>query len=204
MKKVLLSLIAAFLFTATATAQHKFISWGVKAGLNFAGATEFVSQIQDGSITSRADFQGGLFVEIRPLKCLSVSADVLYSGQGYKNEGTLNGKPFSVTAKLGYFNVPILANFYIWKGLALKTGVQLGVNINSNISFTGIQLDADNAIRNADLAIPVGLSYSFNWGLIIDARYTFGVSDISYDSIKELALGKTRNQVFSLALGYRF
>jgi len=48
------------------------------------------------------------------------------------------------------------------------------------------------------LSIPVGLSYDFKFGLILDARYNIGVTNLAKNA------GYTRNSVFAVTAGWRF
>ena len=83
---------------------------------------------------------------------------------------------------MDYINFPIVANFYILKGFALKFGIQPAVNVkaaysestySSDISYSSRGVD----IKTFDLSIPVGLSYEFmNRNLVLDARYNIGLT----------------------------
>lgn len=52
---------------------------------------------------------------------------------------------------------------------------------------------------NADFSIPIGVSYDCPFGIILEARYNIGVSNIVTSD-----LGTARNSVFSIMVGYRF
>lgn len=52
--------------------------------------------------------------------------------------------------------------------------------------------------RRSTCRIPVGLSYDFKFGLILDARYNIGVTNLAKDA------GCTRNSVFAVTAGWRF
>ena len=120
----------------------------------------------------------GVFADYRFSNLFALSADVLYSRQGTKGEG--------VKVKTDNLNIPILANFYLVKGLAVKAGIQ-----------PGFLLKAKN--KKADVAVPVGVSYLFNCGLILDARYNIGLTSLAKD--KDIV---TRNSVFAVTAGWRF
>ena len=140
----------------------------------------------------KAGFVGGVEAEyhVSPLFGLSVGA--LYSMQGAKV------KDADEESKLNYINVPILANFYVANGLALKAGIQPGFKTSAKLKTNGIEVDYDKLgieIRSVDFSIPVGISYEYS-NFCLDARYNFGVNDIVKDGKK--------NSVFQLTLGYKF
>ena len=118
-----------------------------------------------------------------------------------------------MTYKLDYINIPIVANAYVYKGLALKFGIQPGFNISSKVT---VDMNGSSGTRSIsrdvktfDLAIPVGLSYETKFGLVVDARYNIGVTKVydacyynSYtDTFEELV---SRNCVVQLTVGYKF
>jgi len=151
---------------------------------------------------------------------------VLYSRQGSTDKATwtergpgggfvTESEEFSY--RLNYLNIPILANFYVTKGLALKAGIQPGFLIGSKLRVRSndgpwetADLKDENLFRTTDIAIPVGLSYTLDYGLVIDARYNFSLNDIATDTFKEEIaqeggdLKKIKNRVFSLTLGWKF
>lgn len=91
------------------------------------------------------------------------------------------------TSKLDYINIPILANVYVTKGLAVKLGIQPAFNVNSK---------ADVDAKSFDFSIPVGLSYEFS-NVVLDARYNWGLTKIFEN-------GDSKNSVFQITLGYKF
>ena len=124
----------------------------------------------------------------------------LAMGINYSQQGAEQDK-VDVTYKMDYITVPVVANFYIVKGLAIKAGVQPGFNIKANMEASNnVNADFDEAVKKFDLSIPVGLSYEFH-NVVLDARYNLGVT-------KMFDLGKvdldTKNLAFQLTLGYKF
>ena len=73
----------------------------------------------------------------------------------------------------------------------MKAGVQPGFLLGANDGMK-------DAFKTFDLAVPVGVSYDFNCGLILDARYNIGVTNLAKDA------GCTRNSVFAVTAGWRF
>ncbi len=103
---------------------------------------------------------------------------------------------------MDYINIPILANVYLYKGLALKAGIQPGFNVidkykisGGGASVTGNMSDILD-IKRFDFSIPIGISYEHS-NVVIDARYNFGFTEAFDDT-------DFNNRVFQLTLGYKF
>lgn len=204
MKKVIL--MAAFMLSTVATfAQNEVGQFSIqpKLGLNIADMTN----ADDSKV--RYGFVGGVEAEYGLTDIFGISAGVLYSQQGVKYDG--DGSDFGGTMKLDYINVPVLANIYVVKGLAVKIGLQPGFKVNDevkvNANGVGVSVGINDAlhaagakggVKSVDLAIPVGLSYEYQ-NFVIDARYNWGVTkalDFEGES--------SRNSVFQITLGYKF
>ena len=186
MKKILV--VAALMLSSVSTfAQHAVGSFNLqpKVGVSIANLTEVKGS------DPRVGVVAGVEGEYQASDIFSVSAGVLYSMQGAKLTD-------DVTNRLDYINVPIMANVYVVKGLAVKLGVQPGFNVSNKLKVNN--LDAfDNPVvkaQSVDVAIPVGLSYEYN-NFQLDARYNWGVS-------KAFKLTDAKNSVFQITLGYKF
>lgn len=115
MKKIML--VAALMLSSVATfAQHAVGSFNLqpKVGVSIANVTEFKGT------DPRVGIVAGLEGEYQATDIVSVSAGVLYSMQGAKGNW---GDLIDATNRLDYINVPIMANVYVVKGLAVKLGV---------------------------------------------------------------------------------
>ena len=118
----------------------------------------------------------------------------------------------------------MLANFYIWKGLALKTGFQVGFSVrdkfdtqygigplqNGKMYHYDASIPRPSAVvrgrltdkevcKSIDFGIPIGISYEYR-NVIIDARYYFGLTDMD-DTFNAEA---SHNRCLSITLGYKF
>lgn len=176
-------------------AQHATGSFTLqpKVGLNIASLTK-----ADGA-DPRFGVAAGVEAEYQATDIFSLSAGVLYSMQGNKFDYTAVGKTITATNKVDYINIPILANVYVVKGLAVKLGVQPGFKVNDQLKVSGLgesqTADVDKA-ESFDFSIPVGLSYEFS-NVVLDARYNFGCTKVFDGS-------DSRNSVFQITLGYKF
>lgn len=189
MKKLILMAVMA-LATVSSFAQHAVGTFTIqpKVGLNLANVTDGDGDIRVGAVAG-AEF------EYQISDIFSLSAGALYSMQGCKGE--VEG--YDATVKLDYLNIPILANVYVAKGLAVKLGIQPGFNVTSKASVekSGTKVTTDlDGIESVDFSIPIGLSYEIN-NFVIDGRYNLGVSKIMDGS-------DSKNSVFQFTLGYKF
>ena len=197
MKKILV--VAALMLSSVSTfAQHAVGSFNLqpKVGVSIANLTELKDT------DPRVGVVAGVEGEYQASDIISVSAGVLYSMQGSKYEYELHNQKYKSTNKLDYINVPILANVYVTKGLAVKLGVQPGFNVSSSNkqevnTFAGSGSSTfDVKAKSVDFSFPVGLSYEYN-NFQLDARYNWGLT-------KAFENGKAKNSVFQITLGYKF
>lgn len=160
-----------------------------KIGMNVASLTK-----SDGA-DPRIGLAAGVEAEYQATDIFSISAGLIYSMQGNKYEV----KSVTATQKLDYINIPILANVYVVKGLAVKLGIQPAFNVSDKVKFSGGGSSLENEDLGAesfDFSIPVGLSYEYS-NVVFDARYNFGVTKV-WDG------GDPMNSVFQITLGYKF
>lgn len=193
MKKLFLMAVMA-LATVSSFAQQAVGTFTIqpKVGLNLANVTNGDGDIRVGAVAG-AEF------EYQVSDIFSLSAGALYSMQGCKGEVNVEGFDVDATVKLDYINIPILANVYVAKGLAVKLGIQPGFNVTSKASVekSGTKVTTDlDGIESVDFSIPIGLSYEIN-NFVIDGRYNLGVSKIMDGS-------DSKNSVFQFTLGYKF
>ena len=149
---------------------------------------------------SRIRLPLGAEFEYRLTPVFSLSAGALYSMQGCKGVVEVDeGNSGEVTAKLDYINVPILANVYVVKGLAIKLGIQPGFNVRHKATATvsGVNVTTNlPGVKSVDFSIPIGVSYEFN-RFVIDGRYNLGVT-------KLIDGADSKHSVFQFTFGYKF
>ena len=116
---------------------------------------------------------------------LSLSAAVKYEQLGWewKNANTV---------KLDYIDIPLMANFYVAKGFALKVGLQPGFLVNDN---------ANGECKSFNFSIPVGLSYEFKNGITLDLRGGYSLTRVDKFDGNDL---KYYTDGGSLTIGYKF
>lgn len=186
-------MIAAMMVAAVgANAQNEVGGVALKpmAGVNLATMTS-----TDGS-KMRVGLVAGVEGEYGVAEKFGVTAGVLYSMQGVK----FNALGVDLTYKLDYINIPILANYYLTKGLAIKAGLQPGLNVTKKLKAEAGGNSAEESlgegVNSFTLAIPVGVSYEYN-SFVLDARYNLGITSA-------LDVSGSEHSVFSFTLGYKF
>ena len=153
-------------------------------------------------------FVGGAEFGYNIADAFAVTAGALFTMQGAKSEDTNHTKDASTTTT--YINVPIMANYYIAPGFAIKAGVQPGFLISAknkeskNINGTWVDYDRSGTdeLKKVDFSIPVGLSYEFS-DFVIDARYNIGLTNIIDSALSDLTDTKIKNSVIMLTIGYK-
>jgi hypothetical protein len=199
--------MALIAITLSAQAQHEEgdVTIQPKVGIT-------ISNITDGD-KSKVNLAYGVEFERFFTDQFSASLGIMFTNQGCKwNIYSLDGADnVSDDMKLDiyYGTLPIMANYYVLPGLALKAGIQPAFRVKARIEFNGEKMDFDNAIdaifdgndnkmRTFDLSIPVGLSYEFK-RVTFDARYNFGVTKLISNTDESIY-----NKVFIMTLGYKF
>lgn len=165
----------------------------------------------------RAAFAIGAEAGYQVASKIAITAGLIYSVQGFQRGESLeySDKILSIEDNgkltLGYLNVPILANFYIFKGFAVKAGIQPGFllsakrkdDVTGKYAAAGMSkhktVDIKDHCNTVDFSIPVGLSYEFKNGIVLDGRYNIGLTNVSKDDNV-----KATNSVFQIGVGYKF
>ena len=205
--KKLFTLVALMAMSLTAFAQHEEgdITIQPKVGIT-------ISNITDGD-KSKVNVAYGVEFERFFADQFSASLGVMFTDQGckydiYSADGAGNVSD-DMKLDIYYGTLPIMANYYVLPGLALKAGIQPAFRVKARIKYKGEKVDFDNYIdmmfkgegnklNTFDLSIPVGFSYEFK-GITFDARYNIGVTKLISNTDESIY-----NKVFIMTLGYKF
>ena len=194
MKKMMMMLVMATV-ALTASAQNTLRDNGTitlqpKVGVGIGMLSGEWTQASGVDNKSRVGFVAGVEGEYYVNDWLGIAAGLNYAQQGWKFEG--GGE--SATTKLDYLNVPLTGNFYVAKGLALKTGVQFGFLMSAKDEG----VDIKDGCEKLNLSIPIGVSYEIS-DFVVDLRYNVSVSKaFKADG------SKMRSDLFQVTLGYKF
>jgi hypothetical protein len=182
--KNLAIIVAAFFISTTVFSQE--LDLGIKIGSNFAS----ISYAKEDSST-RTGIQAGLFAGIKFNDKVGINLDVLYSQQG----ADFNAGAFDLT----YVNLPLVLKYYLVSGLHIQLGPQFGILIDKSLSET-LTNDYEEIVESQISGI-IGVGYDLPFGLRIDGRYNFGLTDISKSVAENEGI---KNSVFTLAVGFAF
>lgn len=227
MKKLfLMAAIAVFGFTSSLNAQN--VSFGVKAGVNFAnlaGDFGYNDGYYDGysrDTKAKVGFHIGGLAEIMLSEKFALQPELLFSSQGYKTEyydDNDNKQDNNVT--LSYITLPIMAKFYPIENLAIEMGPQVGLLISANDEEVEYyndlypeddQIESKDLYKGVDFALNFGASYKMDSGLFFSARYNLGLAKVDdedyYDDGIDDDFGlfsfSRKNRVIQLSVGYMF
>lgn len=193
-------LIAAVMISGAAMAQSP-VKFGLKVGGNFANNTQSVSGnglSLSASFSSITSFYAGGFVTL-PIGAKSAfQPELLVSSQGAKMD--------EVKTNTLYLNIPLMFKYNVVAGLHAEAGPQVGYLLSAKAKYNGDSQDIKDGYKSLDFGLNVGAEYQFPIGLSLNARYNFGLANISKsDEGEDLGYtSKVKNTVFSLGLGYRF
>ena len=195
MKKIMMMLVMATV-ALTASAQNTLRDNGIftlqpKVGVGIGVLSGEWKQASGDSNKSRVGLVAGVEGEYYVNDWLGIAAGLSYAQQGWKFEG--NG--VDETTKLDYLNVPLTADFYVAKGLALKTGVQFGFLMSAKAG----SLDVKDDCEKLNFSIPLGISYEIS-DFVIDFRYNMGLNKTN----KADNGNKARSDLLQITLGYKF
>ena len=158
----------------------------------------------------------GVELEYQVAKHLGIAAGVNYmqAGTAWKDVTHKEVTYKDMKIETGYVTVPVVANLYLCKGLALKSGVQFGFLTNAKMKSTAETKEGNitnkmeydkkcmDDLNKFDLAIPVGISYEFKVPIVIDFRYNIGLSKVNKDNMFS---GKScQSHTCTITVGYKF
>jgi hypothetical protein len=128
-----------------------------------------------------------------------------YSYYGYNYNGSLYERalnPDYQKARNFYFNIPVTANFYIFKGFAVKGGIAFNIlstakiGGDSELNFGREAVKVRDLYKSVFISAPIGVSYEIK-NIVFDARYSVSITNVS-------DYGEATYLPLSLTVGYKF
>jgi hypothetical protein len=179
------------------------VSIGPRLGLNL---TDMHGDVSNNSILP--GFTGGLFIMYSDVNHFGISGDILFSQKGYTYDNNNN----DFKQRINYLEIPVLARYFLNKTGTFRPnlfvgpaiGFKLNAKQNDKTENGRSVADYDNSsdFNSVDFGLVGGIGLNFQVGqgkrILFDARYNYGVSDISK------ANGSIGNSTISLVFGYGF
>ncbi len=212
MKKIVLSLGAALLLAAGAQAQT---SYGLKAGVNLGKYSNVDEDLKDYEKMNPSFYVTG-FADIPVATNFSIQPGVSLQGKGAKYKASGDIGEGSLTRNVMSVEVPVNAVYYIPTGSSgsvfLGAGPYIGFNVSGKDKVSGelegwegsntnkLKFSGDDKDMNLiDAGANFMAGYRFNNGLLINAGYNLGLSQLVPEADKTIS-----NRVLSFGVGFQF
>ena len=231
MKKILTLLCVVLLSQSSYSQYESDYSIGVMGGISIGKIENLgeiiISEDYYSNYTldenRRIKGMGGIFFNARiPETILAFQPEVSYS-QKYMNlhYNDIYGLWYDMDFKYQFVNVGVMAKVYTVGGLNFEVGFQMGFNITPNhieyhsngeqLGLSGSDIETRDQLRkvlkgNNDFSVMAGVSYEFPFGLYIDGRYLWGVSDVVTTEYNPYKFIENKNKANSIVIsvGYAY
>ncbi|HRE38196.1 MAG TPA: porin family protein [Chitinophagaceae bacterium] len=194
MKKIVLVSVLA-LSTMFVNAQ---VTFGVKGGVNFATLGGDDADELEGKKSNTGFYLGGT-VNVPISSNFAFQPELIYSA----NQGMeFRESPLELNYNLGYLNIPLMLQ-YRNSGFIAEAGPQIGFLMSAKAKISdGTNTDEEDIkdeFKGTDFGVNLGLGYQFSNGFGLNARYTFGMSNIIDETDVDV-----KNRVFSVGVFFNF
>ncbi|KUJ53195.1 porin family protein [Chryseobacterium sp. JAH] len=215
MKKLLLVASVVLMGVAVKAQETRF---GVKAGysLTMLKVDGDQDDLEERTTDPSHTFYVGGLVEHKFSDTFGIQGELLYSPLGGKedynvSEGQLYFREKSKVT-FGTLLIPVSAKYFITENLSVALGASFGVIlsakqktvIDAGIGIPGLELEGDDEVDIKDdvntlnIAPFLGAEFMLENGLFFDARYNYGISDLSKSE------GKITNSFLQVGVGFKF
>ena len=186
MKKVFLA------FSAIAIAVVVQAQIGVKGGVNLSS---WRGDDAEGT-KAKVGFYGGVFYNFKIQKSWSMQPELVFSAEGAQSE---TNSDFKFKWNTNFLNFTPLLRYNTSSGFFIGTAPQLGFLLTAKRTGGNNDVDVKDSFKGINFSWAVAAGYEFKNGFGFNARYNFGLSNISDISGKN-----TKTGVFQFGLRYAF
>ena len=181
---------------ASSVSQTK-LGIGIKAGVNLATISNNTTGISF-SPEMKPDFHAGIFLNVnfgyqnQKPGLFGLQPEILYSRQGF----AVNGEKIN----FDYITVPLMVKLYVYEGFNIELGPWVGYLLSVNPTSTSIDgnnIQLSDLKGGKDVGIAAGIGYESGLGLVVGARYQYGLSDMAGNL-------QWKNTVIAISLGWKF
>jgi hypothetical protein len=162
----------------------------------------------DGKFKPLNSFHAGADLRMSLSERFGILASLLYTRKGYVGELAWPTGIAEATYELHYLNLPVVADFRVWKGLSLQGGAEFGRLLSARVKSAGENAEISDFYEEFDLGLVAGLEHRFAKGFFVGARHVFGIYNIQDAEITDetgaiLDDLKSLNSATQLSVGYR-
>ena len=155
---------------------------------------------------------GGLFLNIPMGESLNFQPELLYNGQGSKFSASTTVGTVTTTETysqdLNYISLPLMFQVRSTKGFFIELGPQPSYLVSAKQEGPGTgHTDNKDAFDKFDIAMNGGIGWTSRVGLGINARYSYGLSNVLEDGGGNNSTNdgpELKNRVVSVGLHYMF
>lgn len=200
--KLLLSSILISSMTVLGVSAQTTARTGIKGGLN--ASTLYLNNVDDRN--ERIGFHVGVFTQIPVSSFFAIQPELQYSTKGVSANYNLLGATGKNTFKLNYVELPVLATFKLGNSVDLQAGPYASYLVNSKVTTEGdLGTDYRNINRDNfntfDYGVAGGLNIYFGTAML-GLRYGQGLQPVAKDGGARLLMGKAKNAVGQVSLGF--
>lgn len=231
MKKIVIAM-SLLLVSCVAAAQREAGRFSLvpRVGVSLSNLTdtEFLTDVESNSTVKsrfKAGMAAGADIEYAATEKMGIAVGAYYAMQGYRypdlktfHDGQFNADIRNYRANMAYLNLPVVLFGYVFPHLAIKAGVEFGINLSSKLNednrvwydtpgdqakqsdYKNTVTDMKDITRRTIISVPVGLSYEYR-NFVLDARYNLGMTKV-YDGLFSEVV-KSKNRSIVITLGYR-
>ena len=189
--------------------------FGVKAGLNYSNMVYKYSKMN-----YKSGLHGGIFGEFR-FNNFSIQPEMIISMQGAKAKAVDPNYILTEDYSMNYLNIPLMTKYYIFEGLSIEAGFQLGILLSSKVKRVFIDIygnydesgtiDIKELTKSTDFSLIFGVSYNIpNMPFGFYARYSLGLTDFVATEVRTgfdipaIDIEEGKNRLFQAGVFLKF
>lgn len=188
MKKLVL--LSAIFCAISASSFAQSFSFGPKIGANFANVVNLPGA------SNRIGITAGAFASLDMCDWFGLQTELMYAMQGFEVKGTETLK-----VAIDYVKMPVVTKYYLVSGLNLQLGASFNYMVNAQYKVNDHTTSFQREINRFDVEFLTGLGYEFDFGMVIEGRYSLGLCNIQGAGFD---LEGVRNGALSMTVGWRF
>ena len=186
-------------------------TFGIRGGVNLASVS-ISDDGEDFSYDRTVGITIAMLAEMGMSESFSIQPELHYIQKGFGVDIDFLGYTISNEAKLNYLELPIHAKYKFGSGGVggyLLAGPTLGYALSGTVESCengicdkeSIEFDEDDGFKRFEIGMSIGAGVTINQNIIIDVRYTMGLTNLNEDDFDDI---KASNNGIQIGVGYMF